>query len=206
MISLNKINGAETITIEYVKTLLDLETDKPLIGVEMGIAYGGGTEKVGKIWKDKGKVYGFDTFKGHPKHLAPKGSLEANCMDNWYKKEVFGKDKLSYEYQRKELDKQGLDNVILVKGEVNEDSCKDIPYIHYALLDLDIKESMESAYRAVRDKILPGHVMFLHDVIPATHIPRVFHWFHDVVLGEDEDMWQVLGTWANHYMIGVMRK
>jgi len=202
MISLNRLNGAEKIVTSYAKELLRLPIDKPLIGAEFGSAYGGGIEAVGKLWKGKGVVYGFDTFEGHPKQLVPdQKSFEATCMDNWYKKEIYGKEKLSYEYQRKELDRQGLDNVILKKGLITKDACAEIPYLHYALLDMDIMESMEIGYAAVKDKIEPGHLLFLHDVTPPTHIPRTFHWFAEEVMGKDEEMWTVLGDFSNMYLV-----
>jgi hypothetical protein len=206
MISLNKLNGAEKATLAYVKGLASLNSVMPIIGVEMGIAYGGGVEKAGQILKGKGVMYGYDTFTGHPKHLAkdPK-SLEATCMDDWYKKEVYGMDKLSYEYIRKELDKKGLDNVILVKGEVTKDSCKNLPYVNYALLDMDMLESMSVGYEAVKNKMKPGFVMFLHDVTPPHHLPRLFHWYDDIVLGRDGDMWQPIGQWPGNYLVALKR-
>lgn len=206
MISLNKLNGAEKATLEYVRGLAKLDLDMPIIGVEMGIAYGGGVERAGQILKGKGVMYGYDTFTGHPKELAKDPtSLEATCMDDWYKDEVYGMDKLSYEYIRKELDKQELYNVILVKGLINKNSCKDIPYINYALLDLDMLESMSMAYEAVKDKMVPGFVMFLHDVCPPDHLPRLFHWYDDIVTGRDGDMWQPIGQWPGNYLMALKK-
>ena len=67
-------------------------------------------------------------------------------------------------------------------------------------------ESMEVGYEAVKNKILPGFVLFLHDVTPAIHLPRLFHWYDDVVLGRDLDMWQPLGDWALNYLVCLQRK
>lgn len=206
MITLNKVNGADKILLEYTQRLTTLDLDKPLIGVVMGSAYGGELEKIGKQWQGKGTLYGYDTFEGHPKHLVEdQNDFEATCMDHWYEEGVYGKEKLSYEYQREELDKQGLDNVILRKGLVNEDSCDDIEYINYAFLDMDIYESMKEGYKAVRDKVLPGFCLFLHDVVPATHIPRLYHLLFDEILEEDGDMWTVIGSWDNSFLACLKR-
>jgi len=142
MKTINKIgNNAQEICLTCCQKLLT-EVKTPLIGAELGIAYGGGVESIGKLWKGRGIIYGFDTFTGHPKQLAVDlQNPEATCMDFWYQN--FPNEELSYEYQRAELDRQGLDNVILKKGLINEFSCKEIPYLNYALLDLDILASMK---------------------------------------------------------------
>lgn len=206
MISISKLNGADFIVHKYCDSLTKLKTDKELLGVEMGIAYGGTLEKCARAWKGKGRFWGFDTFEGHPKHIVPKEEVfEADCMDVWYDDKIFGRDKLSYEYQRKEFDKQGLDNVTLVKGLVTRHSCDNIPYLNYAFLDMDIYESMKEGYLAVKDKILPGFVMFLHDVTPPNHIPRLFHFLYDEILVGDEGLWTVVGEWTNAYLVGLKR-
>lgn len=173
MITLNKINGADELCEKYERRCLD-EFKGDLVGVVMGIAYGGDVERIAKIWGNRGKVYGFDTFKGHPKHLCPdKDDFQATCMDNWYYQ--YGMEKVSYEYQRKELDSQDLTNAILIKGEVNKDSCKDIPYLNYAFLDMDILASMVAGYEAVKDKLVKGGYLLLHDVYQ--NIPALEKWY-----------------------------
>ena len=160
-----------------------------LIGVEMGVAYGGGLAELGRAWKGIGQVYGFDTYEGHPTFLADSpDNFEARCMDIEYGN--FGKDTLSYEYIRGELDKEGLTNVHLIKGLIDGQSCKDIPYIHYAFIDLDILESMMAAYEAVKDKIVPGGFLCLHDVYGIHAFPRLGKWYQIVV--RTDNMWEVI--------------
>ncbi len=201
MIILNRIgNNAHDICLDYCKRLLT-EVSTPLIGAEFGIAYGGGVESIGKIWRDRGTIYGFDTFEGHPKHLSSDlESLEATCMDGWY--DQFSRDKLSYEYQRSELDRQGLDNVILKKGLVNKNSCKDIPYLNYVLLDLDILEPMKEGYESVKNKIVKDGYLFFHDVIPD-HLPKLNDWFFGEVMVSG--LWEIIGQWEDNYLVGVKR-
>lgn len=161
---------------------MDVFEDK-LIGVEFGSCYGGGAELIGKLWGERGIVYGFDTFEGLPKQLAvDQTSFEATCMDEVYKK--LGTEKLSLEYQNGELKRQNITNVKFVKGLISPMSCADIPYINYAFLDLDIALSMANAYQACSDKIVPKGYLMLHDVIPDGHIPNTHKWYENIVLND----------------------
>lgn len=84
MIHLNDTNGASKHTLGVAERLFT-EFDCDLIGAEFGIAYGGGVEAIGKLWKERGTIYGFDTFEGHPKQVA-------NVCE--YSKEVGGENSL----------------------------------------------------------------------------------------------------------------
>jgi len=202
MIILNEIgNKAHSVCLDFCTHMLT-DVKGPLVGAELGIAYGGGVEEIGKLWKGRGTIYGFDTFEGHPKQLAKsKDDFEATCMDLWYKN--FPQEMLSYEYQRAQLDKQGLDNVILKKGLINQHSCDDIPDLNYCLLDLDMYTSMVVAYEAIKNKMLPGSYLFFHDVVPATHLPMIHDWFFDVVLVDGR--WELVGTNEDNFIAGVRR-
>ncbi len=203
MICLNYINGAQTILF-YHQMVLISKFENDLVGVEMGIAYGGGVEALGTMWKGRGTVYGFDTFENlHPDFLSKqKYSLEARCMDRWYDPRMFGTKALNYKYMRKQLDREGLDNVILVKGLVNKDSCKNIPKIHYVLLDMDILESMKEGYMAVIDKVVPGGFIFIHDALPEDHLPNIHNWLYKDVLMHDTRV-KVLGEWPAQFLVGL---
>lgn len=180
-------NGDDKYVHKYAKKVLK-EFGDGLVGVELGSCYGGNVQKIAKLWKGKGEFYGFDTFIGHPKHLAIEGSFEQKCMDSWYTNDLFGTDKLDVEYQRKVLDSHGLDNAYLVKGEVNDQSCDFLDKIHYAFLDMDIPKSMEMGYQAVKDKIVPGGYLLLHDVIDESHIPDLHIWYRDKI--KPDPMWE----------------
>jgi hypothetical protein len=176
--TLNDINGADKVCEEYEKKILEQFKDN-LIGVLMGIPYGGDVERLAKIWGEKGKIYGYDTFEGHPKELAkdPK-SFEATCMENWYKQ--YGTEKTKYEYQRAEFDKMGFaDVVILRKGIVTKNSCKDLPYINYAFMDMDILKSMVDGFEAVADKMVSGGYLLMHDI---DNLPNLKLWWETEVL------------------------
>lgn len=200
LININAGNGAHTILIEHAQKLLK-RTKGQLYGCEMGIAYGGGVEAIGNAWKNRGVIFGFDTFEDlHPRHLVEDPtSFEATCMDLWYNFE-FGTDKLKYSYIRQQLDQQGLDNVILVKGLVNEDSCKNIPYLNYVLLDMDILESMKAGWEAVKPKLVKGAYVFFHDVVPDDHIPRLSNWFRNEVMPEGK--LKIIGEWPDSFLVG----
>lgn len=204
MKNLNKVNGADIILLQYAKQVLD-EFPDPIYGCEMGVAYGGGVEAIGELWRDrKGIIYGFDTFEDlHPKHLAEdQTAFEATCMDYWYGLEGYGTRTLSYEYQLNELKGLNLDNVILVKGEVHAESTKDIPHLNYAFLDMDLPVSMANGYTAVKDKIVKNGYLFLHD----THnIPSLRTWYREIVIGRDKDMWEVVVDAPISMLVGLKR-
>lgn len=205
MINLNVMNGAATI-LHYNQVLLTGKFKKDLIGVEMGIAYGGGVEQLGYFWKGIGKVYGYDTFEGHPDNLVKeKYSFEARCMDYWYSPDIFGMKALSYEFQRNVLDTEQLSNVILVKGLVNKDSCKDLDHINYCLLDMDIEVSMKVGFEAVYPKLIPGAKLFIHDALPASHIPSVHNWWFNEIVPKYKDL-KPIGEWPDQFLLGVEKQ
>lgn len=152
----------------------------PLTFVELGSAYGGGVEEAAIRLKGIGTVYGFDTFEGHPKDLAEDiNSFEATCMDHWYDPKVVGKEKLKYEYQRKILDEEKLDNAVLIKGRVNKSTLKKIDKIHYAFLDMDILASMKTGFDIVEPKLVPGGYLLLHDVL--NNIESLKKWYENTI-------------------------
>lgn len=199
---LNDQNGASHVVIGYCTELAETITDRPLIGAEFGVAFGGGVQRLGRLWKPfGGTVYGFDTFVGHPKYLAPdQRSMEAICMDCWY--ETYDISRTEYDYQRKMLDEEGLTNVILRKGLIDEHSMDGIPYLHYAILDLDLVSCMTIAWTLVRPLMLPGGYLCLHDVLPVGHIPGL-ELLHQTIkdTGEYESVFE---SGAN--MLAVLRR
>ena len=186
LVWLNAGNDAGATEIEMVERVLDEFPDEKLTALEVGCAYGGGTEFIAKCWYGRGRVYGYDTFVGHPKDLAASpDDLDATCMDMWYDK---GKEipalhvsRLAYDYQRKVLDDQLLTNAILVKGRVNKHSFDNIKKIHFAMLDLDFDKPMTTAYHAIKDKFVPGGYLMLHDTLPPDHLPKICHLAYNVI-------------------------
>lgn len=172
--------------LEFLKTQFN-----EVIALEIGSAYGGAVETMAKFLKGRGKAYGYDTFEGHPEDLSDDSlSGEARCMDIWYVHPDFGRGKnLSYKYQRKVLDQQGLDNAILVKGRINKHSFDDIKEAHLVMMDLDLVKSTEVAYFAVRGKIVLGGYLFMHDAIPANHLPLLHKFIYNEVV--TDKMWSI---------------
>lgn len=190
---LNKTNGADKIETKYF-TKVKEEFKKDLVGVVMGSAYGGSVEAMGKLWKDVGTVYGCDTFEDlHPGHLHPTpGSFETICMDHWYNHKDFGKEALAFKHQRSVLDSQGLDNVILLKGEVGPDTTKDMDKVHYCFLDMDIPQSMDNGYQAIKTVMVKGSYLLIHDI---HNIESVREWYKREVIGTDKKMWEEVGDY-----------
>ncbi len=191
MYVINDENLASAFLEQIVTKIRKDNPTKKLIGCEMGIAFGGGVERMGKIWNKDDIVYGFDTFVGHPKHLADDiTSFEAECMNSRYKEDTripgfdfhYTPEKITYEYQRSQLDQQGLSNVILIKGEINQDTNLDyIPYLDYAFLDLDILKCMLDAYNLVKNLIVPGGYLCLHDVLPRKHMRGLYDLYQTIL-------------------------
>ena len=173
-----------------------------LVGAELGIAYGGGVEAIGKLWRGHGVIHGFDTFTGHPTQLAySQEAWEAKCMTPDYI--GYGYESLTYEYQRRQLDAQGLDNVILHKGLINEHSLDDIPVLHYALLDLDFIVAMVLGYTLVRTRIVPGGYLCLHDVVPRGNMIGLWGLYQEIVAGGE---WSTEGVYMENYLVVLQRK
>jgi hypothetical protein len=198
---INDDNGASIVQLDIAKRCLD-QFKGPITGIEMGIAYGGGVEAIGKMWKDRGTVYGFDTFEGHPKQLSySPESHEAYCMDLQY--HTYGKEGLSYDFQRRKLDEQGLDNVVLRKGLVHTHSADDLPAIHYCLLDLDMVNPMIAGYVAVRDRIVQGGYLLIHDCVPAGHILGLWGLYQEII---NTGKWELIGEYHKEYLVVLRRK
>jgi len=189
MIELNSLNGSDRILRALQGEIIKEFPYDLLIGVEMGIAYGGGVEALGKLWQGRGIVYGFDTFEGHPKQLGSSStSPESTCMDIHYAK--YGTEGLSYDYQRAELNRQELYNVRLVKGLVVDGCCWMIKNIHYCLLDLDFLVSMKLGYENVSSKIVLGGYLCLHDVVGHKILPDLHRWYENEV--KKDKRWEVV--------------
>lgn len=180
LIWLNNVNGADLIEEKYAARCLTSFEGK-LNGAVMGSAYGGSIEAIAKLWGGRGEIHGFDVFEElHPTHLAEDGqSFEATCMGYWYADPKYGTDKLSYEYQITALKDMDLNNAHLIKGEVNKNSLKDIPYLNYAFLDMDILASMKAGFEAVLAKLVPNGYLLMHDVLG--NIPSLDKWYKEEI-------------------------
>ena len=198
---LNRVNGANQIVFDYADKVK--EEFKSPVACLMGIAFGGEVEGIAKLWKDCGKVYGFDTFEDlHPKHLSEiKDSFASTCMDWWYANEEYDVKHLAYDYQRGVLDDKGLDNATLIKGEVHKNSCKDIKEIHLAFMDMDMVESTRAGYSAIKDKMAKGGYLFLHD---TQNIPGLTKW-RDEVIKKDKS-WKEIGEWGRELLVGFQKQ
>lgn len=207
LIWLNSGNPTGLIQMLTLTNLLEKFPNEELVGLEVGCAYGGGVEVGAKLWKGRGKFYGYDTFEGHPKDLAiSQDNKEAWCMDGWYEDDAFGTEGLSYEYQRKILDEQGLDNAILCKGRISERSFDNIKKAHFVMLDLDMIGPTAMAYQAIKEKIPVGGYLFIHDALPPRHLPLINRYVYKrmlldgvwkVVMESDRGHLVALERWVN---------
>jgi hypothetical protein len=106
--------------------------------------------------------------------------FEAICMEHWYT--TLGTEKLAYPYIRGSLDSEGLRNVTLIEGEVEDKSCDFIDEIHLAWLDMDMINSMRTGFNAVADKIVKGGLLVTHDVKPQGHIKDLYELFFNELI------------------------
>ena len=188
---LNAGNETGLIQLMMMENLIAKFPNEEIIGLEIGSAYGGGVEAMARLLKGHGKYYGYDTFEGHPKDLAiPEDGMAEWCMDMWYEDPRFGTKNLAYDYQRRILDENGLDNAILVKGRINEHSFDDIEKIHFAVLDLDLIIPMKIAYKAIRDKFSVGGYLLIHDALPEDHLPMINTFVYKQILAENG--WKII--------------
>jgi hypothetical protein len=192
MIELNDHNGASALTAKCIDDILKSFTGH-LYAAEFGVAYGGGIQRIARKLEDRGFVYGFDTFAGHPQEVAnlcektiEDGGVNAHaayCMQPWYEKGgEYEMSKLSTEYISAQLKTEGLNNVQLCKGLVTDKTdVSFIPKLHYCLLDLDYPLSMEQSYQLIKDKIVSGGYLCLHDVIPKGHINGLYELYQTIL-------------------------
>jgi FkbM family methyltransferase len=215
LIELNEVNGADKLLDRVAKNCLR-EFNETLYGVEMGIAYGGGAQRLGHTWKGRGFVWAFDTFEGHPNSdmvarcpdtqaAGGMSSTAATCMQYWYdNKETYGVEKLKDDYIRTELDKFGLFNVMLVKGLVTDQlDLSAIPKLHYAFLDMDFPRAQWDGYLLVKDKIVSGGYLCLHDMIPNGHIPGCYEKYQQIL---DSGLWDLILEDKQSYLVILKRK
>jgi hypothetical protein len=209
---LNDTNGASRLTL-HIAELVTKEFEGSIFGAEFGVAYGGGVEAIGLMWGARGKVYGFDTFEGHPKEVGEicekskeaggVHSFAATCMDSWYQSSEYGTEAIKYNYIRNNLDEQGLLNVILVKGLVSDKTdVSFIPYLNYCFIDLDFPLSNWQAYNLVKDKIVPGGYLMLHDCVPKGHIHGCWEVYQRIM---ETGGFDLLGEYKDQYLV-IMRK
>ncbi|HUW47411.1 MAG TPA: hypothetical protein VMW36_01535 [Patescibacteria group bacterium] len=182
LFNINSRNNDDVRLEEVQKLCLERFPDEALIGAEFGVAFGGGLEAACRVFGERGRVLGLDTFNGHPRHLSDEpDSFEATCMDHWYEK--FGLHAVSEEHISSELYACGIHNYELIAGEVHENSISDsVENLHYVLLDLDLIEPMKVSYENIKDKMVKGGFICVHDVLPADHLPLIHEWWYNEVM------------------------
>ena len=209
---LNDTNGASAHTLRIAEKLLQ-EFPETLTGAEFGVAYGGGVEAIGKLWQNRGIIYGFDTFEGHPEEIAEiceitkqnggKDSFAARCMDGWYQSSEYGLEAIKIDYIQNELDKQGLDNVKLVKGLITDKTKLPFKQLHYCFIDLDYPLSQIHAYELVKNIIVKGGYLLMHDMIPKGHIAGNYEYYQQIV---NEGLFEVVKEVHESYLVILKKK
>lgn len=210
---LNDTNGASKLTLMIAKQCLNEFTEN-IVGAEFGVAYGGGIEHIARLWKNRGTIYGFDTFEGHPKEVGEiceeskkaggVHSFAATCMDSWYQSEEYGTEAIKYDHIRGKLDEQGLSNATLVKGLVTDET--DVSFIeklNYCFIDLDFPLSNKQAFELVKDKIVKGGYLLLHDCVPKGHITGCYEVYQDIM---KTGMFDLIGEYNPEYLVIMKRK
>lgn len=209
---INEANGADKITQSIALRCLD-EFEGHLYAVEMGVAYGGGVQGIGRKWKDRGTIWGFDTFEGHPvdemidrcegsRNAGGKDSPVAHCMDMWYSQ--YGLESLTYEHIRGILDNENLTNVHLVKGLVTDQTdVSFIPKLHYAFLDMDFPKAQWDGYTLVKDKMVPGGYLCLHDMVPRGFIAGCWEYYQQMLA---DGLWDIVAEMDHNGLVVLKRK
>lgn len=208
---LNDTNGASEHTLKYA--LKAMGFDGHITGAEFGVAYGGGVEAIGKIWKGKGTIYGFDTFEGHPEQIAEicdyskaaggKDSFAARCMDGWYSSPEYGTEAIKLSYIQSQLDAQELDNVKLVQGVVTDKTKLPFKELHYCFIDLDFPLSQWQVYNLVKTKIVKGGYLLMHDMIPEGHITGNYEYYQKII---KEGLFEVFEEFPSSYLNIMVKK
>lgn len=182
LFNINSRNNDDLRLEQVQKVVLEKFPDEQVVGAEFGVAFGGGLEAACKVFGSRGIVYGLDTFCGHPKHLSKDPtSFEATCMDHWYEK--FGYDAVTEKFISATLNEIGVTNFQLIPGEVHEKSIPDsVDKLHYVLLDLDLVEPMKVSYENIKDKLVVGGFVCVHDVLPPDHLPLIHEWWYGEVM------------------------
>jgi hypothetical protein len=211
---LNIHNGADKVTQFYAAKCLE-EFEGHLYGAEMGVAYGGGIAKIGKNWGDRGTIYGFDTFEGHPimamtercSATQESGGVESfasRCMDFWYTHPQYGNEKFRDTFIRDELNKENLFNVHLVKGLVTDKlDISFIPNLHYVFLDMDFPQAQWDGYNVVKNKIVKGGYLCLHDMVKPGHIFGCYEKYQDIL---NDGLFEVVEERPDPEIVAVLRK
>ena len=214
---LNDTNGASDFTHKCYMECLNKFQNEFLYAAEFGVPYGGAVAKIGKEWKGRGKVWGFDTFEGHPKllryvcqytkeleNILNSEAEATSCMDRWYKNADYGTEKLKYEYIQSKLDEENLDNVVLVKGLVDEKTNLDfIPKLHYAFIDFDFPIAQWNVWNLIKNKVTSGGYLCLHDMIPQNHVYGNYQIYQNML---SENLYDVIQEIPSSYLCILRRK
>jgi hypothetical protein len=190
MIDTLAILGMRLVITKYLHKAMS-EFEHNINYAEFGVAYGGGLLSCCHVLSERGFVYGFDTFEGHPKNevLKCKYSMEAGglqsvaatCMDGTYEQGISKKFNYDYDSVNFYLTNHGLNNFELVKGLIDENFVVTQDYFDVALLDLDIPYSMKILYEKIKNKISPGGYLIMHDVNINNKIPGLWQLYQEIL-------------------------
>lgn len=190
MIDTLAILGMRAVITRYLHKAMN-EFDHIINYAEFGVAYGGGLLTCCHVLLDRGFVFGYDTFEGHPKNevLKCKYSLEAGglnsvaatCMDGTYEQGISRNYSYDYESINFYLSSNKMTNYKLIKGLIDENFILNEPYFDVVLLDLDIPYSMKIAYEKIKHKISANGYLIMHDVSLSKKIPGLWELYEEIL-------------------------
>lgn len=188
--------GMRFVITKYLHKSMD-EFSHKIHYAEFGVAYGGGLLTCCHVLGDKGKVFGFDTFEGHPKnetlkceHSMKAGGLNSKaalCMDGTYELAISRNFNYDYDSVNFYLENNGAKNFELIKGLIDENFTVRQDYFDVVLLDLDIPYSMKIAYEKIKKIISPKGYLIMHDVDIHRKIPGLWELYEEII---EENMFE----------------
>lgn len=175
---LNNLSGAGQKCLQLCADLASRAGDRILVGAEFGVAYGGGVQAIGRAWRGKGTIHGFDTFTGQPKECGLPGDPSRDCMDMHYR--AHGRESLDLGVIQRILADEGLVNVVLHSGLITPHSMDGIPSLDYCLLDLYFEAPMRMAWSMVDARMVAGGYLCLHDALGPSTLPGLLQLMADI--------------------------
>jgi hypothetical protein len=126
-------------------------------------------------------------------------------MNYWYKNnDRYGTERFKDVFIQQELDSLGLLNVKLVKGLVTDQTdISFIPKLHYVLLDMDFPQAQWDGYNLVKNKIVKGGYLCLHDMVKPGHIHGCYEKYLDIL---NEGLFEIVEERPDPELLAVLRK
>jgi hypothetical protein len=137
--------------------LLKAQSTPPGCFVEIGVDSGGTASRLTHLaQKQQRQIYLYDTFAGIPNHTPGKDRHQIGDFAPDKDRDYFNEVKTTLPYAD------------VVKG-VFPDSIVDMPPIAFVHLDCDQYQSVIESYAVLKDKMVPGGIIWFDDAVNENH-------------------------------------